>query len=133
MLIPQDTVRREIIRVADEPGNPAIQLIEDIARYGASIQYDVIIEGILSKEKYGDMLKNLSSSFDQTYAFYFDLGFKETLRRHQTKLDKRHEFGEKEMKDWWLEKDILEIANESMLDESLSEDDVVKFILSKIK
>ncbi len=132
MLIPQDTIRREILRVKDELQNPAIKLIGEIARYGSSVQYDVIIEGILSKEKYGDMLKSLSPLFDKTYVFYFDISFEETLRRHQTKRDKRHEFGEKEMKGWWLENDVLGLVDETLIGESLSEDDAVQLILNKV-
>lgn len=44
MLIPQDVVRRKILRAKDGPKNPSIQLIKDIATYGRSIGYDVIIE-----------------------------------------------------------------------------------------
>lgn len=132
MLIPQDIVRREIVRVADEVSNPAIKLIENIALYGQSIGYTVIIEGILSREKYGDMLKKLSESFDQTYAFYFDVSFEETLRRHQTKIDKKHEFGAKEMRSWWIEHDILDIQNETLVQESLPENDVVQLILNRV-
>jgi adenylate kinase family enzyme len=133
MLIPQDVVRRDIVRVADEPGNPAIQLIEDIARYGKSIQYDVIVEGILGKEKYGPMLERLVSIFDLTYAFYFDVSFEETLKRHQYKTDKKHEFGEKEMREWWLENDILDIPNEVLIPGSLTEDETLELIVKVIE
>ena len=39
------------------------------------------------------------------YAYYFDMSFEETLKRHQTRAC-RDEFGEKEMKSWWREKDF---------------------------
>jgi len=133
MLIPQDVVRRDIIRVSDDIDNPAIQLIEDIARYGKSISYDVIIEGILGKEKYGDMFKRLSSVFDRTYTFYFDVSFEETLRRHELKKDKRNEYGEKEMKEWWLENDILDTAEEILIPESLTEDETLKLITKALQ
>lgn len=132
MLIPQDVIRREILHVADEPRNPAIKLIEDIAKYGNSINYTVIIEGILSERKYGEMLRGLSELFEQTYAFYFNISFEETLRRHQTKADKKHEFGKKEMRGWWLEHDVLNISNESLINETFSEDAAVQFILDKV-
>ena len=132
MLIPQDVVRRDIVRVADEPNNPAIHLIEDIASYGKSIDYDVIVEGILAKEKYGAMLMKLASLFDKTYAFYFDISFEETLRRHQHKHDKKTEFGEKEMRGWWLEHDVLGIAEESLISEDLTEDEALELIVKKI-
>jgi len=129
MLIPQDVVRRDILRVADNLNNPAIQLIEDIALYGKSIYYDVIIEGILGKEKYGVMLQRLSLHFDNTFAFYFDITFEETLKRHQLKNNKNPEYGEKEMREWWRENDTLGIANENIIPASLTEHETVEFIL----
>ncbi|MGV9001435.1 MAG: hypothetical protein ACOH18_00540 [Candidatus Saccharimonadaceae bacterium] len=133
MLIPQDVVRRDIIRVADDLDNPAIQLIEDIARYGKAIEYNVIVEGILGKEKYGHMLERLISVFDQTYTFYFDISFEETLRRHQYKLDKKHEYGEKEMREWWLEHDTLDTANEVLIPASLTEDQILTLIVKTVE
>jgi adenylate kinase family enzyme len=132
MLIPQDIVRRVIVRVADKVDNPAIKLIEDIARYGKEIEYDVIIEGILGKDKYGSMLERLSLFFDRTYTFYFDISFEETLRRHQHKINENHEFGEKEMREWWLEHDTPSVPNEVLIRESLSEDEILKLIAKTI-
>ena len=133
MLIPQDVIRRDIVRVADDLDNPAIKLIEDIALYGQAMEYDVIIEGILGKVKYGAMLDRLSSIFDHTYTFYFDVSLEETLRRHQRKVDKKHEFGEKQMREWWLEHDTLNTANEVLIPGSFTEDQVLELIAKTIK
>ena len=92
MLIPQDIVRREIIRTKDAPKNPSIQLIKEIAIYGQAIGYDVIIEGILVRKRYGKMLCELMELFDDVYIYYFDISPEETLRRHETKSNS-HEFG----------------------------------------
>ena len=56
MLVSQDVVRREILRVKDSKNNPAIQLIYDLCMYGNKVGYTVILEGILSNKKYGAML-----------------------------------------------------------------------------
>lgn len=45
------------------------------------------------------------------YAYYFDIPFEETLKRHQTKPN-CHSFGEKEMRRWWREKDFSAVLNE---------------------
>lgn len=45
------------------------------------------------------------------YAYYFDLPFEETLKRHQTKSN-CHEFGEEEMRRWWKEKDFSDVLTE---------------------
>jgi hypothetical protein len=47
------------------------------------------------------------------FAYYYDIPFEETLRRHETK-DKRFEFGEAEMRRWWNEKDYIGIIPEKV-------------------
>lgn len=132
MLIPQDVIRREIMRVKDTVDNPAIQLIEDIALYGKHIGYDIIIEGILHNELYGNSLRSLCQKFDKSYAFYFDVSFEETLRRHKTK-NNSHEFGEELMKKWWVDDDFLKVENEVVISSKMSKDETVQLILNTIE
>lgn len=132
MLIPQDVVRREILRTRDLPENPAIQLIAMMATYGIDIGYDIIIEGILTEERYGAMLRQLISTFKgNVYVYYFDISFSETLRRHNKKPNK-HEFGEEEMRRWWVEKDYLHYSNEQFITDEMSESDIDTMILNDI-
>lgn len=132
MLIPQDVVRREIIRAKDLPKNPSIQLIKNIAIYGHNIGYDVIIEGILTRNLYGKMLRELASLFDETHVYYFDVSLNETFRRHQTKPN-RDEFGEEQMREWYREKDILGLPREMLITDKQSEDEVFQSILRDLK
>lgn len=133
MLVPQDIVRREMLYVKDRLGNPAINLISKIALYGKEVGYNVVLEGILSKKLYGNMLKNLISEYrDNVYVFYMDVSFAETLRRHDTK-PKRHEYGEEKMKEWWLEKDYLSMSNEYLIPESYDVTETVDYILTIVK
>lgn len=132
MLIPQDVIRREILRVPDETDNPSGELVSTLGLYGKRIGYDVIIEGIFTKKKYGDMLRRLMKDFDgETYVYYFDISFEETLKRHQSK-SKFMEFGEKEMQSWWLEKDYLGIRNEKHITDGMTEDKIVELIYQDI-
>lgn len=132
MLIPQDVVRREILKTQDLPDNPAIQLIGDMAAYGGKIGYDVIMEGIMTEERYGSMLRRLIADFPgSAHVYYFDISFKETLRRHNKKANK-HEFGEHEMRQWWVEKDILHYPNEQFITDKMSELDIDTKILKDI-
>lgn len=128
MLVSQDVVRKDILRVRDTPNNPSRQLIYEMVKYGHSIGYDVVVEGILSKSKYGTMLMELSRLFDETHAYYFDLPFEETLRRHSTKPN-AHEFGEKEMREWWKEKDFLSLDGEQIISSEQTEDEIVAQIM----
>lgn len=93
LLVSQDVVRREMLKVQDREGNLSIDLIRQIAEYGKDKCESIIVEGILYKERYGEMLKNLIQFYDQeAYAFYFDLSFEETVLRHNSR-EKKMEFG----------------------------------------
>ena len=132
ILIQQDVVRIGILNVDNKKNNPAINLIYEMATYGKKIDYDVILEGILANNKYAEMLSKLIADFrGEVYAYYLDVSFEETLRRHSLKPN-AHEYGEDEMRLWWKEKDYLGIEEESILGAELSEDQVVDTILSDI-
>lgn len=132
MLVPQDVVRREIIRTKDVPDNPSIQLIKDIAMYGHTIGYNVIVEGILVRKRYGEMLRGLAGSFDEMHAYYLDISLEETFRRHKTKPNS-HEFGEAQMREWYVEKDILGLPGEKIFTDAESEDEVLQAIVSDLR
>jgi len=128
MLVPQDVVRREILRVKDSEGNPAIQLIYDLCMYGNNVGYTVILEGILSNKKYGAMLRWLLDDFQgEKLIYYFDVSFEETVRRHATKPN-AHEFGESEMRQWWKDQDVLNVPGEQRIGEQLSQAEIVDLI-----
>ncbi|MBC7459614.1 kinase [Candidatus Saccharibacteria bacterium] len=133
MLVPQDVVRREMFYVKDRVGNPAINLISKIALYGNEVGYNVVLEGILSKKLYDNMLNNLISEYsDNAYVFYMDVSFEETLRRHDTK-PKRHEYGLEKMIEWWLEKDYLNLPNEYIIPENYDATEAVDYILATVE
>lgn len=132
MLVSQDVVRREMLSVKDDDRNPAIQLIYELCRYGQKIGYTVILEGILSNERYGDMLRRLLTDFyGDRFVYYFDIPFEETLRRHRTKPN-CHEFGEAEMREWWKEKDYLGTPGEVLINETMGQDEIVQMIISDV-
>ena len=128
MLVSQDMVRREILRVKDSESNPAIQLIYDLCMYGNNVGYTVILEGILSSKKYGAMLRRLLNDFQgEKLIYYFDISFEETVRRHATKSN-AHEFGESEMRQWWKDQDILGVPGERRIGEKLTQTEIVDLI-----
>lgn len=128
MLISQDVVRREMLYVKDGPNTEASQLLLELALYGKKHCDIVILEGILNSKWYRNLFENLLQEFNnQIYAYYFDIPFEETLNRHQTK-PYANEFGEKELREWWNEKDLLDIIPEVRLNQELSLDEVVDMI-----
>jgi predicted ABC-type ATPase len=132
MLVSQDVIRRDILRVKDTSGNPSIQLIKDTVIYGLGLGFDVIVEGILHRDKYGQMLRELATLFDETYVYYFDISFEETLRRHQTKPN-AHEFGETLMREWYVASDVLNLPSEKLITEDQSQDEILQVILNDVQ
>src|SRR5690606_34818881 len=59
LLVSQDTVRRDMLKVKDREGNLSIDLIRQIAEFGKGKCEFVIVEGILYTHRYGEMLKSL--------------------------------------------------------------------------
>lgn len=132
MLVSQDVLRREILRVKDGPDNPSIQLIYDTVMYGNKIGYDVILEGIFANKHYGKMIQELFSDFKGTiFAYYFDVSLEETLRRHNTK-PVANNYGEAELRQWWNDKDYLGIMQEKLFDHTKSEDQILQKILEDV-
>ena len=61
------------------------------------------------------------------YAYYFDIPFEETVRRHNTR-DKKQEFGEEDMRRWWREKDFSSVFNEKIITSDIDADSIVEMI-----
>ncbi len=132
MLVPQDVVRREILHIPDGAGNDSIQLIYDMAMYGSNHGYDVIVEGIFRKKKYGEMLTKLINDFNgDAFIYYFDVTFDETVRRHSLKPNS-HEFGEAEMRDWWEDADYMNTPGEKLITDAMSEDEIVDMMYADL-
>ena len=67
----------------------------------------------------------------EIYAYYFDLPFEETLKRHQTKPN-CDEFGEEAMRGWWREKDFSDVLNEVSITSERNIDDIVEDICNLV-
>ncbi|MGG4471396.1 kinase [Paenibacillus alvei] len=133
LLVSQDTIRRDMLKVHDREGNLSIDLIRQVAEYGKSKCKYVIVEGILNKIRYGNMLHNLIDFYDgKAFTYYFDLTFEETVKRHNTR-DKKLEFGEDAMRSWWIPNDYLGVAGERKLTNELSHKEVVKLIVKNLE
>ncbi|WP_156289911.1 kinase [Oceanobacillus salinisoli] len=133
LLVSQDTVRREMLKVHDREGNLSIELIRQIAEYGKNTCKFVIVEGILNKDRYGGMLNNLIQFYNQkAYTYYFDLSFEETVKRHNTR-SKKMEFGEDSLRAWWTPNDYLGVDKETTLTKDMSQNDVLKLILNQLQ
>ena len=132
LMIPQDTVRREMLWVRDGGGTPAVPLLIDLLRYGHACSEVTILEGILDSSVYRALFEEARTLFGaEIYAYYYDLPFEETLLRHETKPN-RADFGEEDMRRWWKEKDFIGIIPETVLTREISLDDAVERIYGDV-
>lgn len=106
-IVGQDNLRRQVLRERDVPGGANIGLIDLTARFALDRGFHVIVEGILHADHYGPMLTALIADHAElARAYYLDVPWAETLRRHATK-PQAAEYGEREMRGWFRERDLL--------------------------
>ena len=88
----------------------------------------VLVEGFYETDIYGQMLKQLKKLFaPQVFAYYYDLSFEETVRRHQTRV-KQEEFTPSDMKRWWKDRDFLGWEEEAFFSDKVSLEDAFQKI-----
>lgn len=128
-IIPQDVVRRDILRERDRPGAVNVELIDLMARHSLSHGFHVVLEGIFYVAHYGDMLTRLIRDHPgAAHCYYFDIPFQTTLERHATKPIAKV-VGEAELRQWWRPRDLLSGEVEEIIDEHSSLDQTVTRIL----
>lgn len=128
MLISQDTVRREMLAVKDRPGNPTPELLADMCRWSARRGGITILDGILDNDKYTSLFEQLPGMFSRIHAYYLDISFEETLRRHATR-PQAAEFGEDAMRRWYRsENPIANIPETVITAESTLEETVARIL-----
>ena len=133
MLISHDMVRMEILHVWSTEGIIKSQpLMIELLKYGKQNSEITIMEGILDSKDYHRLFECAVEEYGENiFAYYYDIPFEETLRRHCTKPN-RYDFGEKEMRRWWREKDFLDIIEENVLGEDLSLEEAVEMIYHEV-
>lgn len=133
MRISHDMVRMEILHTWSKEGiEKSEPLMIELLRYGRAHSEITVLEGILPAEPYRRLFEIAKEEFgDNIFAYYYDLSFEETLRRHGTKPN-REDFGEEDMRRWWLEKDFLPDIQETILTEEWSLEDAVEKIFRDV-
>lgn len=131
-IVEQDYLRRFVLREKDRADGDNIALIEQVTQFALARGYHVILEGILSFARYGQMLTRLRAQCPSSYFYYFDISFEETLRRHTTKPN-AHEFGETEMRAWYEPNDRTGFPDERIIPESSPLPETVARILAEIE
>ena len=139
--VSHDMIRMELLNVRGREGVLRSEpLMIELLRYGKANSAVTILEGILPTCDYSCLFEAAMTIFGaDIYAYYYDLPFDETLRRHITKPN-RDDFGEADMRRWWVERDFLTDANigyrgvvsERIFGAELSLDDAVELIMADV-
>lgn len=126
--VEQDHFRRIVLREHDRPGMPNIGLIDNTARYALDAGYHVILEGILSRSHYGQMLARLADDHRGiTRHVWFDIDVEETLRRHAGK-PLAAEVSAERVRSWYRGSDLLGVAGELII----GQDETVEQIVDRV-
>lgn len=132
MVISQDVVRRDMLKVKDGETTKALPLMQELLNYGKKHSEITILEGIMYADWYTPLFECAVREFgDEIYAYYFELPFEETLRRHQTKPN-CNDFGEEEMRGWWRDKDYIGFVKEAVITVEETTEDIVGRIYRNI-
>lgn len=126
MLISQDEIRRNMLWVDDGIDTKALPLMAELLKYGNKHSEISILEGIMYDEWYRPLFKLANELYgSNVYAYYFDLSFEETVRRHGTR---KREFGEEDMCKWWREKDFSPVLKEQTITCEMNAESIVEKI-----
>ncbi len=132
MLISQDVIRRDMLKVKDGENTQALPLMKELLTYGSNHSDIVILEGIMYADWYRPLFEWAIKLYGtEVNAYYFDLPFEETVKRHQTKPN-CNEFGEEAMRRWWREKDFSDVLNEVSITSEKDIESIVADIVNTV-
>lgn len=131
-LIEQDYLRRIVLRELDTADGNSADLIAHMITFALDIGYHVLCEGILHTARYRTMLDDLRRAHrGTTLAFYLDIPFEETLRRH-TQRSQAVQFTAEEMRGWYVPHDVLGFPGEHVIGPQSTLDDTATMIFSRL-
>ena len=119
-LLEQDYLRRVILREHDGSASTGIapEFITNAAAFALANGYHVILEGILHTARYADAVLKLIKDHDgPSFVYYLDVSLAETLRRHATR-PQATEFDPDQMREWYIDHDVLGTPGEHIIGES---------------
>lgn len=131
-LVEQDYVRRVVLKARDTADGPHYGLIEQTVRYALDAGYNVVLEGILHRGRYRDLLARLARDHQgPTLPYYLDVSWGETLRRHAARPQSA-EFSAAEMAGWYCRNDLLGWPEEQIVPESATLTETTTRILTDL-
>jgi adenylate kinase family enzyme len=109
------------------------KMIQNDVQIALSDGYNVILEGILSVKSYSRVLDEIFNYHSgESYVYYFDISFEETIRRHSTrKITRGSGFDQDDMREWYPAAHKSNHKLEQIIPESSSLEEIVNKILSE--
>ncbi|MFP7242427.1 zeta toxin family protein [Pediococcus pentosaceus] len=105
LLLQQDVLRRGLLHAPDQVGTRAIPMINVLGLFGHDHYPITILEGILRRDVYGPVLRELIEQvYNKALVYYIDLPFATTVSYDQ---QKKESFGTESLRAWWQEADYL--------------------------
>lgn len=130
MIVSQDVIRIDILDVKDTADNESIALIQEICEYGLNLGKNVILDGILDRWKYEEMLSKLIKNWgDGVHVYYYDIPLEITFERHDMRPQK-DVFTKENMRGWYNSDNKLNLQNERIFNENITVDEAVAQILA---
>ncbi|MFT8825740.1 MAG: zeta toxin family protein [Liquorilactobacillus mali] len=127
-LIQQDIIRRNILHADDHVGNPSIKLMAKMLEFGKQNYHITILEGILRKDVYSEMLMKAINEFNgKVLFFYLDISFEQTVKNNSKK---KVSFTPEQLRSWWREKDYF--SNHDIIMKENCNDNNDQIILKKV-
>lgn len=131
-IIGHDVLRREVLHVRDHPGALSVPYIDLSARFALANGLDVVIEGILHSDSYGEMLTQLRTDHvGITRCYYYNLALDETFRRHRTKALAAN-VSESDVASWYRRDDRVADLDESVFDIDVSATGALDRVLTDV-
>lgn len=124
-----DHFRRVVYRERLDAGMEHASLLASAAEHCLARGHHVILDGIFDGRRYSTTLEGIAALSDDSRFYAFDLTFEETLARHATRPQAR-EFGESEMRSWYLAWQPLTFVDERRIGPEESLDDIADRILT---
>ena len=132
IIIEQDYFNHTLLNGLKDDTGLIAEIIEKVSLLALTHGYNVVLEGVLRKEKYQHAIESVSRNFNgQSITCYFDISKEETVRRHKTR-DKCKMFDSDEMLSWYDLASPLYTTNEIIIDERLAKNDIVATITRRL-
>ena len=132
MIISIDVLIWHVFNQADRENRMryVTDMIDRMLDYGNINGFTIIFEGFWPIE-YRPKLYEIINLFKDYHAYYLDISFQETVRRHRVSINKDM-FGAKEMHSWYKPKNYLDVPGEKIIADTMTLDEIIQSILNDI-